>query len=916
MMKRTLQATLALVALSSVASALQAQKPTDFASPFVGTDGHGHTYPGATVPFGMVQLSPDTRTDTWDGCSGYHYSDKRILGFSHTHLSGTGVGCLGDIMVMPFVGSLSPGVNVTSAFSHNQESAKPGYYRVYLADPKVTAEMTATIHAGFHRYTFPQSGEAHLAIDLGHGIQNDVRKSTLRVEDKSTLSGYRTSSGWGGERTVYFVMRFSRPFDSVTVEADGKLTPKALVNITRTPGKIRAFANYGTKAGEAIQVRVGVSATSVEAARRNLDQEIPGWSFDKTRDAAVGDWNKALGTATIQTKDEAVKRTFYSNLYLSFQAPNRFNDADGSYWGMDHKVHSPSGFENYSTYSLWDTYRALNPLVALLQPKDVDGMVNSLLAGYDQSGQHNTGVWTLGGNETWCMIGNHSISMISEALLKGYKGFDAERAYQAMRDTAMQDRNDLDLYKKLGYVASSPGRTATSKTIEYAYNDFCLAKVAEKLWHREDAQMFYRRAANYRNLWDGTSRFFRGRKEMGAWRTPFDPLGQVGDEYTESDAWQYLFAVQHDVPGMIALQGGDEGFVKRLDEMFTMDSTIHTNIPDITGLIGQYAHGNEPCHHVAYLYNYAGAPWKTQQRVRQVMTTLYSDKPDGETGNVDCGQTSAWYVFSALGFYPVNPASGDYILGSPLVDKATLHLVGGKTFTVVAENNGPKNVYVQSATLNGKPFAQNWISHNQIEVGGTLKLGMGPRPNKSWGSAVASRPPTTMPRSAYSALPEPASTKRIILMLPIRITAGEDESVEGFVADPNMMEGSTNGGRMKIDVSAPKAGPEKLYMSERYGSDFTYRFSVPKDRAYTVRLHFAEVFDSGKGERVEDVFVNGERVLKDFDIFSEAGGTNKAVVREWTGVKPDAHGIIAIRVKATASSPDQNAKISGLEILP
>lgn len=873
------------------------------------------------MPFGLVQLSPDTRTDTWDGCSGYHYDDKTIMGFSHTHLSGTGVGSLGDVLLMPTVGEIkynvgTPGNGYVSRFSHSQEKAKPGYYSVFLQDPQVNVELTSTTRAGMHRYTFPATKNAHIIVDLVHGIQNDIRDSLITVENKTTISGWRRSAGWGGDRTVYFVLEVSRPCSSIGTEGTPSLRAQ---NTTEVGGKAKASLNFQTKSSEVILVKVGISATSVEGARKNLKAEIPGWDFDGVRKAAEEKWNQALGSIEVQSSDPHVLRTFYSNMYLSFVAPNTFNDVDGSYFGMDHKVHPNPGFENYSTFSLWDTYRALHPLLTITQPKRVDGMVQSLVQEYKESGYHQTPVWPLWGNETWCMIGYHSVPVITDAYLKGLSKQGAEAAYQAMRETAMQDRFGLDSYRKLGYVASKGGQQATSKTIEYSFDDWCLAKMAESLGHAEDAKMFYLRSANYRNHFDGTTRLLRGRKADGTWRSPFDPLGLVGDEYTEADAWQYLFGAQQDIPGLIDLFGSDQAFVERLDEMFTNDSPIHTGIPDITGLIGQYAQGNEPCHHVAYLYAYAGTPWKTQQRVRQSIAQFFNDTPSGHIGNVDCGQMSAWYVFSSLGFYPANPASGVYIIGSPVVDKAVVHLdktLGGKTFTVVAENNSPKNIYIQSATLNGKPYPRAWFKHAQLLAGGTLTLVMGPQPNMKWGSMPADKPPTTMPSNfAYPPLPTPSSDKPVVLALPIKVVCGGDEPVGDFVPDPNMLEGSTNQLRAKIDTSAPNAAPAGVYLSERYGSDFTHRFAVPRGKSYTVRLHFAEVFDDGAGMRIENVAINGNQVLKNFDIFAQAGGMRKAVVRAFKGIQPDANGTINIRVTAAPNSPDQNAKISGIEIL-
>jgi hypothetical protein len=543
-----------------------------------------------------------------------------------------------------------------------------------------------------------------------------------------------------------------------------------------------------------------------------------------------------------------------------------------------------------------------------------------MLAEYRESGLHSTPIWPLWGNETWCMIGYHSVPVIVDAYFKGFHGFDAETAYQAMRDTAMQDRNGLKDYKELGFVASKPRAEATSRTIEYTVDDWCLAKMAEALGHQEDARLFYQRCANYRNLFDRTVGFFRGRKANGAWRSPFVVNALVGDEYTEADAWQYAFGVQHDVPGLIALYGRDEAFIQKLESLFAADSTIQTSIPDISGLIGQYSQGDEQCHHVAYLYNYAGAPYKTQERVRQVMATLYNDTPAGQCGNVDCGQMAAWYVFSALGFYPVNPASGIYAIGSPVVKKAVVSLdakkYGGRKFTVLAKNNSPKNIYIQSAWLNGKPLAQAWLTHDQITAGGSLRLVMGPKPNLEWGRAQNVRPPATMPAGFhYPELPAPADEKPVVFSVPIRIVCGSDEAVEGFVPDPNMLFGAVNHKAVTIDTSAANAAPAGVYQTERYGRDFSYLYPVPKDSRYLVRLHFAELFDDGAGRRLENIQINGQLVLKDFDIFAAGGGLNKAVVKDFPGITPDDRGNIVIRITTTPDSPDKNAKISGLEIL-
>jgi len=897
--------------------------PTDEPLPLVGTDAHGHAYPGATVPFGMVQLSPDTPLHGWDGSSGYHYSDSVILGFSHTHLTGTGVGGLGDVLLMPTVGEIqldagTPGHGYSSRFSHEKETATPGFYRVFLEDPKVTVELTTTPRCGFHKYIFPKTDDAHIILDLVHGIGNSSAEASLKLEGSDSISGSRICDDWGGRRVIYFVMQFSKPFDSWGIERNGeRLAPDAR---DASGQNIRAFFNYKTSDGDAILVKVGISATSVDGARNNLAAEIAGWDFDTVRSAAVAQWNNVFNSIHVESFDPHIQRTFYANLYLTCLAPTIFGDVDGTYRGMDHQKHTAPNFTNYTTFSIWDIYRAEWPLMTLLHPKRVDDMVQSMLAEYRELGQHTTPIWPLCGNETWCMIGYHSVDMIADAYLEGFRGFDAEAAYQALKDTAMQDRNGLRSYKRVGYVASRPGEQAASRTLEYSFDDWCLAKMADALGHHDDAAMFYKRAANYRNLFDGTTRFFRGRKASGAWRAPFVANASVGDEYTEADAWQYAFAIQQDAPGMISLYGGDEGFMQKLDALFTTNSVIQTDIPDISGLIGQYSQGDEQCHHVAYLYDYAGAPYKTQQRVRQVMSTWYDDTPAGQCGNVDCGQMSAWYIFSALGFYPMNPDSGVFAIGSPTVSKAVVQLDGekyhGHTFTVTAENNSAQNIYIQSASLNGRPLSKPWLTFDQITSGGELAFVMGPNPNVNWGSAPEDRPPATMPADFhYAALPDPASDKPVHLSMPIRVVCGSDDPVGAFVPDPNMADGAMNYADAPIDTSAPHAAPAAVYRSERYSEDFTYSFPVPMDEHYLVRLHFAEIFDSPEGVRLENIEINGRPVLTDFDIFAAAGGKNKAVVKDFPDIAPNGDGNITIRVSSSKKSHDHNAKISAIEIL-
>ncbi|MBS1704834.1 MAG: GH92 family glycosyl hydrolase [Armatimonadetes bacterium] len=892
-------------------AAAAALSPIQLADPMVGTDGHGHAFPGATAPFGMVQVSPDTRTDTWDGCSGYHYSDHSIIGFSHTHLSGTGVGCMGDILLMPSLANDKRPVGwYRTAFDHKDEKASPGFYSVKLAND-IRVEVTATERAGYHRYSYPSGRYRYFVIDLRHGIQNSVRETSFKADDsKTSFSGYRASDGWGGRRKVYYYIECSEKVVS-TYQTSG-LGDKA--NRMRDGDDV-TLVELGFGKGDApIEVRVGISATSVEDAKKNLQAEIPTWDFSGTRKKTEAAWSKALGKIDTQFPDTATARTFYSNLYLSLLAPNIFNNADGSYLGFDHKVHANPGYTTYSTFSLWDTFRAEHPLLNLIEPQRAPEFVNSLVAQYRESGLKTTPIWPLWNNETYCMIGRHALPVIAEAYAKGFKGFEAEKAYQALKETQLANWREMPDYGKYGYLPSRPGRQATSITLELAYNDWCVAKMAEMLGHKEDAAMFYSRAANFRNVYDRTTRTMRGRLADGGWRRPFNPFGLINDEYTEANSWQYMFFAPQDVYGLMDTYGGQRAFNKRLDDLFTASTELNTSLPDISGLVGQYAHGNEPCHHVAYLSSMTGEPWKTQQRVREVASKYYSEKPDGQCGNIDCGQMSAWYVFTALGFYPVNPVSDVYVLGSPMVTQATIGLGNGKNLVISAPGASLKNIYVQSAKLNGKPLDRAWITYKEIMAGAKLEFTMGSKPNQKWGSTAL--PPKTMPAGfKYPALPTPADDRPVTLKLPIRVASALSEPAGDFIPDPNALEGSTNGTDHMIDRSAPNAGPEAMYQNERYGRNFAQSFKVPAGE-YLVRLHFAETFDGEIGMRRFDVLINGKVVLANFDVLKEAGAMHKAVVREFKSIRPGKGAAIEIRIKATPDSPDQNAKINGIEIVP
>lgn len=731
--------------------------PVDEALPMVGTGGHGHTYPGATVPFGFVQLSPDTRTDGWDACPGYNYADATILGFSHTHLSGTGGADLGELLVMPFTSRLDESTNYEplseqrfkSGFSHDNEIAQPGYYRVRLDKYDILAELTATPHCGIHRYTFPASDQSHILIDLVHNIGNKPTGAALNVESDTLITGYRSNDGWAKWKTLYFVIECSQPFKSIGLEVDGTPLPPGQ---TEAKGKnIRAHLDYQTFASQQIVLRVGLSPTSVEEAKKNLTSEISGWDFDAVREAGKNVWNENLSRIQIECSNPDIRQTFYSAMYHTMLAPTLYNNADGSYRGADRQDHSVAGFQYYSTMSLWDVFRGEMPLLTIIQPERINDFVQSMLAFYQQSPDHALPVWPLASYETWCMPGYHSVPVIYDAYAKGFRGWDAELAFEAMTNTAMNGRRRQNEYQKYGYVPWVKGKgAATSSTLEFAYDDWCIAQLAKALGHTDAAELFTKRSENYKNVWDPKTQFFRSPQPDGTFQEPFDPKevarGNDGANgyYTEADAWQYMFFVPQDVPGMIQLYGGNQAFIHRLDQFFNEDSDMTNWRIDVTGLVGQYAHGNEPDEQCPYLYALAGAQYKTAQRVREIQLTQYDNSPEGLDGNDDCGQISAWYVWSAIGLYPVNPASGIYVIGSPLVQKAVIHLdpkfYKGGTFTISVHSNtqyapaARMDNYIQSAKLNGEPLNRPWITHEEIANGGTLELEMGILPNKAWGT--------------------------------------------------------------------------------------------------------------------------------------------------------------------------------------
>lgn len=740
--------------------------PFDYVNPFIGTGGEGHTYPGATVPFGMVQLSPETEAPPFRGgfryCAGYQYADTSILGFAHTHFSGTGHSDMGDVLLMPTVGPLQlepgtrekPDAGYRSRFSHEQESASPGYYSVLLKDFDIKAELTATNRVGVHKYTFPQSNSAHIILDLVSSIYNydgKVLWSQLRVENNRTITGFRQTKGWAANRFVYFAIEFSKPFDSYGVSNEHeeqyrgfRKSGKLLENYPDVGGrKLKAYFDFKTSASEVIFVKVAISSVGIDGAVRNLQTEVPGWDFEGVRAAAKRAWTKELDKIVVEGSRKD-KENFYTAAYHTMLAPVTYMDVDGRYRGLDQNIHMARGFTNYHIFSLWDTYRAAHPLLTITQPERDGDMIQSMLAHQQQSAHKILPIWSFGSNETWTMIGYHAVPVIADAYLKGIRNFDAQAAYSAMRQSATYSRyGGLDHYMRYGYVPIDLEKEAASKTLEYAYDDWTIAQMARALGKTSDYAEFNRRAASFRKIYDPATGFMRAKKSDGVFREPFDPIyAQYGSDYTEGNAWQYTWYVPQDVQGLINLMGGREKFVEKLDTLFTLkgDEEKYKQVEDIAGLIGQYAHGNEPSQHIAYLYNYAGMPWKTQERIHQIMNNLFDNTPEGISGNEDCGQMSAWYIFSSMGFYPVCPGSLEYVIGKPGLRKAVISLAGGKTFTVLANDLSDKNIYIQAVTLNGRQYEKSYLRHQDLVKGGTLVFEMGPRPNKAWASAREAAP--------------------------------------------------------------------------------------------------------------------------------------------------------------------------------
>ncbi|WP_298247909.1 GH92 family glycosyl hydrolase [uncultured Christiangramia sp.] len=763
----TIAGSFAVISSILFTAKVSAQEDQDFAQyvdPMIGTAKMGHTYPGATVPFGSIQLSPDTDTipyavngrynpDVYKYCAGYQYDDHTIVGFSHTHFSGTGHSDLGDFLIMPTTGDLklnpgtesNPESGYRSRFSHDRETAEAGYYSVMLDDYNIKAEMTASTRVGMHRYTFPEGEKSHLVFDLMHGIYNYEDKNVwtfVRVENDTLVTGYRQTNGWARTRKVYFAMSFSKPIKEYGRERYdrqpyngfwGKFDQSH--NFPEIAGEqIRMWFDFDTS--EPLEVKLAISPVSTEGAVQNMKDEIPGWNFDEVRQQARETWNKELSKVDISEEDQEEKVNFYTAMYHAFLGPTVYMDTDGQYMGIDRNRHQADGFTNYTSFSLWDTYRALHPLFNVLQPERNQDMVQAMMAHYDQSVHSMLPVWSHYGNENWCMIGYHSASVIADAIVKGNADFDQKHALYAMVNTAKTGYYDgLQYYMDIGYVPEDKNVASVSKTLEYAYDDWAIAQAAKKLGNDQVYDEFMKRAENYKNVYDPKSGFMRPKLSDGTFKQEYDELETHGQGYIEGNGWNYSLYVPHQPAELIEMMGGKNQFSQYLDSLFTMElpDKYFENTEDISreGIIGNYVHGNEPSHHVSYMYNWTNDPWKAQDKIRMILKAKYQTGADGLSGNDDFGQMSAWYIFSTLGFYPVAPGSVDYALGSPAISEATLNLGNGNAFKVIAKNQSDKNVYIKKVELNGKELTEPFIKHDEIMNGGELKFWMSSKPNKN-----------------------------------------------------------------------------------------------------------------------------------------------------------------------------------------
>lgn len=824
-----------LILIFSCESTEKKQFPLQFVDPFVGTGGHGHTFPGATLPFGMVQLSPDTRLTGWDGCSGYHYSDSVIYGFSHTHLQGTGISDYGDILLMPGIGDIQlengsekgSKNGYSSTFKKDSEKASPGYYSVRLDEPNVDVELTATRRTGIHHYRQKDGEPLNIVIDLNH--RDQVNDATMRIVNKYEIEGHRISSAWAQDQRVYFVIQFDQPITD-HIESDMKNSVFPSDSVINFPGLVCGL-HFETSE---LNVKVGISPVSIDGARQNLNEEAPHWDFENYKRDAEDAWLKELGKIKVSDKDSEKLTNFYTALYHSFVAPNTFTDVDGRYRGTDKEIHSATDHEQYTVFSLWDTFRATHPLYTMVQRERTEDFINTFLKMYKQGGQ--LPVWELAGNYTGCMIGYHSVPVIVDAYFKGITDFDEDLALEAMIQAADSAHLGKEAFAKGGYIPSDLEHESVSKTLEYAYDDWCIAQFAKAIGRDSVYNRFIERAQYYKNIFDRKSGFMRPRKN-GAFITPFDPA-EVNFHFTEANSYQYSWFVPQDITGLIDLHGGEKQFNQRLDTLFNTSRVLSgRGQPDITGLIGQYAHGNEPSHHISYLYNYSGEPWKTQKMVSTILDEMYAPLPDGLSGNEDCGQMSSWYVLSALGFYPVTPGQDCYTFGCPQFEKVEIQLENGETFTIESNQDAADFHFIQSVTLNGKSHKQNFITDSIIQQGGSLVFDMGKEPNKSFGSNSADRPRSEISERLISPVPVLDQDKAVFTDSISFGAYAADTSADIFLEIHPLGEHSASGNYPKThqvignEMFTISEDAEIHFWSEREGL-----VSLPEARAKLIKL--------------------------------------------------------------------------------
>ncbi|WP_425392515.1 GH92 family glycosyl hydrolase [Ekhidna sp.] len=815
------------------------ESPLDYVNPFIGTGGHGHTFPGATRPFGMVQLSPDTRLTGWDGCSGYHYSDSIVYGFSHTHLSGTGVSDYGDVLLMPFSGEVyfnngvdgEPGYR--SLFSKESEVAEPGYYFMELLDDQISVELTASERVGFHRYTFSNKEDRKVMIDLSH--RDEVLDSKLEQVDEFTLTGYRHSKAWAEKQFIFFRIVFDQPIADMVYDDS------------------RQKAALAFEPGSQLKVKVAISAVDEEGAKKNLEAEIQHWDFEKTRKEAGVAWQDQLNKIKVAGGTEKQKTVFYTALYHTMIAPNLYHDVDGRFRGTDLQIHQDTSYTNYTVFSLWDTYRSTHPLYTIIERKRTADFIKTFLNHYSYGGR--LPMWELAANYTGCMIGYHAVPVIADAYVKGITNFDTELAFEAMIHSSMQDRLGIDDFRSKGYIPSDVEAESVSKTLEYAYDDWTIAEMANRMGKTDLASVYYQRAQNYKNVFDPATGFMRARNN-NRWFYPFEPA-EVNFNYTEANSWQYSYYVPQDVETWIDMLGGDQAAEQKLDAIFTADSeTSGRDQADITGLIGQYAHGNEPSHHIPYLYNFIGRPDKTQEYVRQIMDELYDDQPDGLSGNEDCGQMSSWLVMSALGFYPVTPGSEDYIIGSPWFKEATITLENGKVFSIVASENSPKNKYVHRLELNGEDYKNSFIKHNDILNGGVLTFHMADHPSTTFGVDPANRPTSKIEMNALAIPAIETGDKAFVGSTKITLSSVSEDADMRYAFSPSDQEGTVYTEPFEIAESTDlyvwsQKGDQKSLVAK---SQF---FKIPKNRNIELETDYANHY-SGGGDNALINFVRGK----------------------------------------------------------